>query len=61
MSTNLTRRHFTKVAGGATLGMTAGPLASFAQTSAESQPKPAQGIAATFPNGFSWGVAKSAF
>src|SRR5713226_8690296 len=41
--------------------MTAGPLASFAQTSAESQPKPAQGIAATFPNGFSWGVATSAF
>jgi beta-glucosidase len=60
MSTNLTKRDFAKVAGAAAFGMTAGsPLAGRAQTSAESRPKSAQGAA--FPDGFSWGVATSAF
>ncbi len=60
MSTNLTKRDFAKVAGAAAFGMTTGsPLAGRAQTSAESRPKSAQGVA--FPDGFSWGVATSAF
>ena len=62
MSTNFTKRDFAKAAGAAALGMTTGaPLAGRAQTSAESQPKSVQGVAATFPEGFSWGVATSAF
>src|SRR5260370_41548878 len=61
MSTNLTKRDFAKVAGAAALGMTAPPSAGLAQTSPESQPKSVQGAAATFPEGFSWGVATSAF
>ena len=60
MSTHLTRRNFAKGAGAAALGMTA-PSAVSAQTSTESPPKPAQGAAATFPDGFAWGVATSAF
>src|SRR5260370_36885055 len=60
MSTNLTKRDFAKVAGAAAFGMTTGsPLAGRAQDSAESRPKPVQ--RATFPDGFSWGVATSAF
>ena len=61
MSGNLTRRDLAKVAGAAALGMTTPPSAGLAQTSAESQPKSVQGAAATFPEGFSWGVATSAF
>src|SRR5882757_9180308 len=61
MSTYLTRRNFAKGAGAAALGITASPSAVSAQTSTESPPKPAQGVAATFPDGFSWGVATSAF
>src|SRR4030088_1471060 len=61
MSGNLTRRDVAKVAGAAALGMTAPPSAGLAQTSAESRPKLAPGPAAGFPEGFSWGVATSAF
>ena len=61
MSGNLTRRDVAKVAGAAALGMTTPRSAGMAQTSAESQPKSVQGAAATFPEGFSWGVATSAF
>src|SRR4030088_1738298 len=61
MSGNLTRRDVAKVAGAAGLGRTPPPSAGLAQTSAESQPKSVQGAAATFPEGFSWGVATSAF
>ena len=61
MSINPTRRDFAKVAGSAALGITTAPLAGFAETPAEIQPKPMPGIAATFPDGFSWGVATSAF
>ena len=62
MSANLTKRDFAKGAGAAAFGMTTGaPLAGRAQTSAESQPKSVQDVAVTFPEGFSWGVATSAF
>ena len=61
MSTHLTRRNFAKGAGAAALGITASLSAVSAQTSTESPPKPAQGAAATFPDGFAWGVATSAF
>jgi beta-glucosidase len=61
MRKDFTRRGFAKAAGGAALGATTTPLAGVAQTPAESQPKPAQGSAASFPQGFSWGVATSAF
>ena len=61
MSTDLTRRNLGKLAAGAALGTSAAPLSGFAQTSAESQPKPAPGITATFPDGFAWGAATSAF
>src|SRR6202048_2753548 len=61
MSINPTRRDFAKVAGSAALGITTAPLAGFAETPADIQPKPMPGIAATFPDGFSWGVATSAF
>jgi beta-glucosidase len=58
MSSNPTRRDFAKVAGSAALAMTAAPAAGLAETPAESQPKSAQ---ATFPDGFVWGVATSAY
>src|SRR5882672_5100849 len=61
MATNLTRRDFTKVASGAALGMTATSSSGNAQVPAASQPKSVQGVQATFPDGFSWGVATSAF
>ena len=61
MSSNLTRRDVAKVAGSTALGMTAMPVAGFAQTSAETRAKPVQGNAATFPDGFCWGVATSAY
>ena len=61
MSSDPTRRDFAKAAGAAALGATGATSASFAQTPAESGPKPAPGIAATFPEGFAWGVATSAF
>src|SRR6202165_4536588 len=61
MSTHLTRRNFAKGAGAAALGITASLSAVSAQTSTESPPKPAQGAVATFPDGFAWGVATSAF
>jgi beta-glucosidase len=61
MSSNLTRRDFTKVASGAAIGMTTAPSSGSAQTPTENQPKSMQGAAATFPDGFSWGVATSAF
>ena len=61
MSTHLTRRNFAKGAGAAALGITASSSAVSAQTSTESPPKPAQAVAATFPDGFAWGVATSAF
>src|SRR5437588_13114255 len=60
MSTHLTRRNFTKGAGAAALGMTA-PSAVSAQTPVQVQPKSGQTAAATFPDGFAWGVATSAF
>jgi beta-glucosidase len=61
MSTHLTRRNFAKGAGATALGVPASLSAVSAQTSTESPPKPAQGAAATFPDGFAWGVATSAF
>jgi beta-glucosidase len=61
MSGNLTRRDVAKVAGSAALGITTAPLAGFAQTPVESRPRPVRGTAAAFPEGFSWGVATSAF
>src|SRR5437588_3499477 len=62
MTSDLTKRDFAKVAGAAALGMTtAASSAGLAQTPAESQSKPVQGIAAAFPDGFAWGVATSAF
>ena len=60
MSSNPTRRDVARAVGSAALGMTTAPLAGLAASSAES-PKPAPGIAATFPDGFAWGVATSAF
>src|SRR5882762_2277172 len=61
MSGNLTRRDVAKVAGAAALGITASSSAVSAQTSTEGRPKPVPGAAATFPDGFAWGVATSAF
>ena len=61
MSSNFTRRDVAKVAGSAALGMTAMPVAGRAQPSAETQAEPVQGDAATFPDGFRWGVATSAY
>jgi beta-glucosidase len=59
MPTHLTRRNFAKGAGAAALGIPASSAAS-AQTSSERRPQPVPG-AATFPHGFAWGVATSAF
>jgi beta-glucosidase len=61
MSTNPTRRNFTKVATAAALGMTTAPLTASAQAPPERQSKPVEACAATFPDGFTWGVATSAF
>src|SRR5882672_10755501 len=61
MPTDLTRRNFAKGAGAAALGVTASSSAASAQTSIESRPKPVPSAAATFPDGFAWGVATSAF
>jgi beta-glucosidase len=60
MST-LSKRDLVKAAGSVALAVTAAPLSGLAQTPAESQAKPVPGIAATFPDGFAWGVATSAF
>jgi beta-glucosidase len=60
MRRNFTRRDFARTAGGAALGATTAPLAGVAETSA-SPSKPVPGIGASFPDGFSWGVATSAF
>jgi beta-glucosidase len=61
MPNNLTRRDFARVAGGAALGTTAAPLPALAETPEQPQSQPAHGVAARFPEGFSWGVATSAF
>ena len=61
MSTNLTRRDFAKAAGSAAIGMTTASSAGLAQTPDESRPKSPQGTPATFPDGFAWGVATSAY
>ena len=61
MSANPTRRDVTKAVTGTALGMTTAPLTGLAQTSAERRPEPVQRSAATFPDGFAWGVATSAF
>src|ERR1700681_5058660 len=61
MSTDFTRRSFTSVVGGAAIGMAVRPPAVVAQPSAQSELKLGKGRAATFPEGFSWGVATSAF
>ena len=61
LSKHFTRRDVARAAGSAALGMTSAPLAGFAQTPAQNQPKPGQASAATFPDGFAWGVATSAF
>ena len=61
MSSNLTRRDVGKIVGGAALGMTTAPQAGLAEMPAETQPKPAQATAASFPDGFAWGVATSAY
>jgi beta-glucosidase len=61
MSSNITRRNLAKAAGAAALGMTtAAPSASFAQTT-EDRSRLAPGAAASFPDGFRWGVATSAY
>jgi beta-glucosidase len=59
MSTHLTRRAFAKAAAAA-LGMTA-PSAVSAETSTDSRSQPLHGAAASFPDGFAWGVATAAF
>jgi beta-glucosidase len=61
MSSTPTRRDVARAVGSAALGMTATPLTGFAQTSAEGQAEPAQASPAGFPDGFTWGVATSAF
>src|SRR6202043_434901 len=61
MSTDFTRRSFTSAVGGAAIGVAVRPPASVAQPSAQSELKLGKGSAATFPDGFSWGVATSAF
>jgi beta-glucosidase len=61
MATDPTRRDLAKVAGAAALGATMAPLAASARNSADNQPKPLRGPAAAFPEGFSWGVATSAY
>jgi hypothetical protein len=61
MSANLSRRNFTEAAGAAAPRMTKARLEGRAQTSAESQPKSMRGIETTFPDGFNWSVATSAF
>jgi beta-glucosidase len=61
MSANPTRRDVTKAVSSAALGMTTAPLTGLAQTSAERRPELMQRSAATFPDGFAWGVATSAF
>jgi beta-glucosidase len=60
MRKDFTRRNFTRTAGAAALGITTAPLAGLAKTP-ESQSKAATGVAASFPDGFRWGVATSAF
>jgi beta-glucosidase len=61
LSKDFTRRDIARAAGSAALGMTSAPLAGFAQTPAQNQPKPGLASAADFPDGFVWGVATSAF
>src|ERR1700730_14056494 len=61
MSTEFTRRSFTSALVGAVIGVAVRPPASVAQPSAQSELKLGKGSAATFPDGFSWGVATSAF
>jgi len=59
MSTNLTRRDLAPDRWRHPLGGVA--ASTLAQTPAQSQPSPDAGVAATFPDGFRWGVATSAF
>jgi beta-glucosidase len=59
MSTDLSRRDFASATGAAALGLTAAP--GFSRTLAEGQPGPMPGAAASFPEGFRWGVGTSAF
>jgi beta-glucosidase len=61
MSPHLTRRDLARAAGGAALGMATLPPAGLAEAATQGEPKPASEIAATFPEGFRWGVATSAF
>ena len=61
MFSNPTRRDVAKAVSSAALGMTTVPLTGRAETSAESLPQPVPAPAATFPDGFIWGVATSAF
>ena len=61
MRKGFTRRGFAKAAGAAAIGATAAPLAGIAETPAGDRPNPAPGNATSFPQGFTWGVATSAF
>jgi beta-glucosidase len=61
MSSNPTRRDVARAVGSAALGMTATASTGLTQALAESRPEPAPAGAASFPDGFVWGVATSAF
>ena len=60
MPGNPTRRDIAKAVTGAALGIVAAPIAGFAQVPVQDQPR-REAVAATFPDGFAWGVATSAF
>jgi beta-glucosidase len=61
MPGKLTRRDFTRVTGGAAIGITAAASSGLARTPAEGRSTAMPGAPANFPDGFAWGVATSAF
>ena len=52
------RRHFAKLAGFSAVGMAAGPAKS---EEGKAEPAPEAHAAASFPSGFVWGTATSAY
>jgi beta-glucosidase len=61
MASDFNRRDVARLAGVAAIGMASSPRGGFAETAAEDHAKPAPASAATFPDGFVWGVATSAY
>ena len=59
MASDFTRRDVARLAGAAAIGMTSPPRRGFAEIPVGDQEKPTS--AATFPDGFAWGVATSAY